>query len=106
MRNSVRVTKLTTHSVMPGKPAGPPPRSHNLFTMSNIAPRHLRLEANGARRIRYFLDDHIRNSGTRTPDAPDSGRDARPLSIPRPVLVELNGIEPMTSCLQSRRSPN
>ena len=22
------------------------------------------------------------------------------------VLVELNGIEPMTSCLQSRRSPN
>jgi hypothetical protein len=22
------------------------------------------------------------------------------------MLVELNGIEPMTSCLQSRRSPN
>jgi hypothetical protein len=25
---------------------------------------------------------------------------------PRPPMVEVNGIEPMTSCLQSRRSPN
>ena len=29
-----------------------------------------------------------------------------PLSGREAVLVELNGIEPMTSCLQSRRSPN
>ena len=27
-------------------------------------------------------------------------------SIPYQVMVELTGIEPMTSCLQSRRSPN
>ncbi len=73
MRNSVRVTKLTTHSVMSGNPAGPPPRPLNLFTMSNIAPRHLWLEANGGRRIRYFLDDHIRNASTREPNAPDTG---------------------------------
>ena len=26
--------------------------------------------------------------------------------MPDSLLVELNGIEPMTSCLQSRRSPN
>jgi hypothetical protein len=29
----------------------------------------------------------------------------RPVTHPLP-LVEVNGIEPMTSCLQSRRSPN
>jgi hypothetical protein len=29
----------------------------------------------------------------------------RPLAAP-PEMVEVNGIEPMTSCLQSRRSPN
>ena len=28
------------------------------------------------------------------------------LNVPLRVLVEVNGIEPMTSCLQSRRSPN
>ena len=27
----------------------------------------------------------------------------RPVAL---ILVEVNGIEPMTSCLQSRRSPN
>ena len=26
--------------------------------------------------------------------------------VPQPRLVEVNGIEPMASCLQSRRSPN
>ena len=62
MRNSVRITKLTTHSVLPGNPAGPPPRPHNLFTMSNIAPRHLGLEANGARRTPRFLDGQNRMS--------------------------------------------
>ena len=42
---------------------------------------------------------------TREPNARQLGPPAR-ASISRPVLVELNGIEPMTSCLQSRRSPN
>ena len=28
------------------------------------------------------------------------------LSLELWVMVEVNGIEPMTSCLQSRRSPN
>ena len=29
-----------------------------------------------------------------------------PDPVPQPMLVEVNGIEPMASCLQSRRSPN
>jgi hypothetical protein len=33
------------------------------------------------------------------------GNACRPAN-PRPPVVEVNGIEPMTSCLQSRRSPN
>ena len=41
--------------------------------------------------------------------APRPGRSIRPPpppEIPPAALVEVTGIEPMTSCLQSRRSPN
>ena len=35
-----------------------------------------------------------------------SHRGSRAHPLTHPQMVELNGIEPMTSCLQSRRSPN
>jgi hypothetical protein len=35
-----------------------------------------------------------------------AGFGGQPPLLARPRLVEVNGIEPMTSCLQSRRSPN
>ena len=42
----------------------------------------------------------------RTRIAPVSLAPTQPGAAPAPRMVEVNGIEPMTSCLQSRRSPN
>ena len=66
------------------------PRPHNLSTMSNnpTAIPRTSLPGTTAAKTRF---SH-RGSGS------------HPLTHPQ--MVELNGIEPMTSCLQSRRSPN
>jgi hypothetical protein len=65
---------------------------YSLFTLSKITPAARRPPAND-----YFT--RSKRCRQRTPGAP--GVPAREVRV-----VEVNGIEPMTSCLQSRRSPN
>ena len=78
------------------KPIG---RTHSLFTMSNNTPR-----LDGAMRQPA---GPVANSGMRTRGAlrgrPDRTVPARAIAE---AMVEQDGIEPTTSCLQSTRSPN
>ena len=78
------------------KPIG---RTHSLFTMSNNTPR-----LDGAMRQPA---GPVANSGMRTRGAL-RGRPDRtvPARATAEAMVEQDGIEPTTSCLQSTRSPN
>ena len=80
----------------------------SLFTLSKNRPR--RLSRRGNTMLHPIVSRRPRPQG---PEAgiPLSAQLALRLSLamPRPAavaVVEVNGIEPMTSCLQSRRSPN
>jgi hypothetical protein len=52
-----------------------------------------------------FSERQCRRPCCRPPANAGGDPAGRPVKHPLP-LVEVNGIEPMTSCLQSRRSPN
>jgi hypothetical protein len=72
--------------------------------------------------VRFTSSKLLKNNQSSNTTEPDRSKDQRQtthaclesLRISRTItisassrlLVELNGIEPMTSCLQSRRSPN
>ena len=76
-----------------------PPRSHHnsLFTLQSTPPPQARNRAPG--RYVWLLR-------TRQPPPVAFSAAALRLSHGGSPVVEVNGIEPMTSCLQSRRSPN
>ena len=70
-----------------------PPRSHNSFLhLQSTYPPPAVKRPSGDKSL-------CRRNGV-TPELP------RSMLVPWGCLVEVNGIEPMTSCLQSRRSPN
>ena len=53
----------------------------------------------------HLLPQMVGSSGLEPPTSRLSGVRSNQLSY-EPILVEMNGFEPMASCLQGRRSPN
>ena len=83
-----------------------PPRGASdrqpLFTMSNISARPEGRQSNGQSRC-YSREAPL---GVRKVSVRRMFHHARAALRRAWEVVELNGIEPMTSCLQSTRSPN
>jgi hypothetical protein len=80
------LTRRYLGRMRPKETVSDPPGTSILFTMSNIA-RPTKERANLA------LDNEYPTRPAAT-------------AIPQEEMVELDGIEPTTSCLQSTRSPN
>ncbi len=104
-KNTLRVPRVHIHDRLPSPDTRHPTRKPNpehrripadhvtdLFTMTKTAKAK-----NKYAQTAQTNAIGIRAERSRQPKAP-------PGTVPR--MVEVNGIEPMTSCLQSRRSPN
>ena len=90
-----------------GGPSASVTFANSLHPFQSAPPAHRRaLRPARPQANRQFAKGHHRTPPSGRPDAgppPDTG-DATAVQVKG--AVEVNGIEPMTSCLQSRRSPN
>jgi hypothetical protein len=103
----------TTHDKGPTTDVASPPTAimlsrYSLFTLSKTStPSSFRSTANPyASPIQSALGSPSRSSRKPRPPSPKGLRRGSLSRSRERRLVEVNGIEPMTSCLQSRRSPN
>ena len=79
--------------------------SHSLFTLQSTPPRSPAAVSLNLLRTSCALAQRTASTSRCSPAAPVAGKNS---SFGKAVLwlVEVNGFEPMTSCLQSRRSPS
>src|SRR5258708_21661304 len=88
-----------------------PPRSHSLHLSKNTPAMQAHCRQTGIFHDRFKRASRlrIRSWTARFRDIPGMSLSRLPRHTIAPrccAMVEVNGIEPMTSCLQSRRSPN
>ena len=95
---SLEDTCSTCSGRLTSKPYGP---SADLPDMSSSVMSHTRFFTQSISKPQRKCHHFGREKGTSCRVLTETPRCASP-----PEMVEVNGIEPMTSCLQSRRSPN